>query len=70
MVSEATAKLLYSCHSPKGTENPHGVGSHQIICIILDGISKSIKNLYLVILTKEKKKNMHHEVERQVTVKV
>jgi len=32
-----------------------GVRSHQIICINLQGILKSIKKLYVVILTKEKK---------------
>lgn len=41
-------------------------GSHQSIPINSYGILKSIKKLYVVILTKEKKqKNMHHEVERQ-----
>lgn len=42
-------------------------GSHQSIPINSYGIFKSIKKLYVVILTKEKNKNknMHHEVERQ-----
>lgn len=58
-------KLQLSC--PGNWHTLEAQGSHQSIPINSYGIFKSIKKLYVVILTKEKKnkQNMHHEVERQ-----
>lgn len=53
--SEATAILLWELSYSHRHREPT-LGSHQIICINLYGIFKSIKKLYVVILTKEKKK--------------